>query len=363
MARLRMAVIGVGHLGKEHARILAGMPEVDLVGVADVHLEQAEAIARRCGTRAYGNSWPLLNLVDAATIVVPTLYHHAIACEFLRRGIHLLVEKPLASDQHQAEDLVNLAHEYGAILQVGHIERFNPAFEALQQKPLQPKFIQCERLGPFSGRSTDIGVVLDLMIHDLDLLLALVQAPVQSVEALGASLLGGHEDMVSARLTFANGCVAQVTASRVHPRPSRQMHVWGPEGYAGIDFARRHLTLAQPSRELREHGIDPRRLDAAGLSRFKEQLFGQHLQMQERDCNQGDQLTRELEDFVQSVQAGTRPRVSGEDGLAAVALATWILEGVRNHSWEGRTDGPVGPLELPQPRGLLFEPSRDQAAA
>src|SRR5260370_3292137 len=148
MARLRMAVIGVGHLGKEHARILAGLPDVELVGVADVNPDQAQAVARRCGTRWYSDFWPLLNLVDAATIAAPTIFHHAIAGEFLRRGLPLLVEKPLAATLDEANQLVELANRHGTILQVGHIERFNPAFEELQRRPLQPKFVQCERLAP-----------------------------------------------------------------------------------------------------------------------------------------------------------------------------------------------------------------------
>src|SRR5579864_5465697 len=200
MSRLRVAVIGVGHLGKEHARILSGMPDVELVGVADVNGEQAQAVARRLNTRAFTEPWPLLNLVDAASIVVPTLHHRSVAADFLRRQIPLLVEKPLANNPADAEALVELAEKTGTILQVGHIERFNPAFEELLQRPLQPKFVACERLGPFTGRSADIGVVLDLMIHDLDLLLALVKSPVTGVEAMGMSVFGRHEDVACARL-------------------------------------------------------------------------------------------------------------------------------------------------------------------
>jgi len=219
LSRLRVAVIGVGHLGKEHARILAGMADVELVGVADVNGEQAQAVARRLGTQAFTDYWPLLNLVDAASIVVPTMHHKAVAAEFLRRHIPLLVEKPLAANHAHSRALVELAGQNDTILQVGHIERFNPAFEELQRRPLQPKFVTCERFGPFSGRSTDIGVVLDLMIHDLDLLLALVKSPVAAVEALGISLFGRNEDVANARLLFANGCVAQLSASRASPTP------------------------------------------------------------------------------------------------------------------------------------------------
>jgi predicted dehydrogenase len=363
MTRLRLAVIGVGHLGKEHARILAGLPDVDLVGVADVNAPQAEAVALRCGTRAYPDYRSLLPLVDAAVVVVPTVYHHTVAAEFLRRGIHVLVEKPLAPDPAQAEELVALARLQGVTLQVGHIERFNPAFEQLCRRPLRPKFVACERLGSFTGRSTDIGAVLDLMIHDLDLLLALVRSPVRDAQALGLSVLGGNEDVAQARVVFEDGCVAHLSVSRVSATPSRRMQVWGAEGFACLDFAKKHLTLVQPSDELRRHRLDPRRLDPAGLARLKAELYGRHLQTLELDCQGGDQLTCELQDFLHCVRSGERPRASGEEGRDAVALAGRVLESLRNHPWEGRADGPVGPLHLPAPLGSLFQPAQGGAAA
>ena len=363
MARLRMAVIGVGHLGKEHARILAGLEEVELVGVADVNRDQAEAIARRVGAQAFTEYWPLLNLVDAACIVVPTRQHFAVAAEFLRRQIPVLVEKPLAATLEEAEGLVELAERNRVVLQVGHIERFNPAFEELQSRPLQPKFITCERLGTFSGRSADVGVVMDLMIHDLDLLLALVRAPVRRVEALGVSLFGRHEDVVNARLQFANGCVASVTASRASPAAVRCMQVWAPEGYARVDFAKKALTFVQPSQELRRHGLDPRRLEPAALARLKDDLFGRHLEVLDLDRNQGDQLTRELREFVSSVRREAAPRADGAAGLNAIALASRVLDSLHSHAWDGHAQGPVGPLQLPPPLGPLFTPHRGEAAA
>jgi predicted dehydrogenase len=358
MTRLRLAVVGVGHLGKEHARILAGLPDVELVGVADVNAAQAEAVALRCGTRPFADYRDLLPLVDAAVVVVPTVHHHAVATEFLRRGLPVLVEKPLAADLAQASELVELAQQQEVALQVGHIERFNPAFEELCRRPLRPKFVTCERLGSFTGRSTDIGAVLDLMIHDLDLLLALVGGPVREVQALGLSLLGGHEDAAHARVVFENGCVANLSASRVSAAPLRRMQVWSAEGFACVDFAKKHLTLVQPSDELRR-----RRLDAASLARLKTELYGRHLQTLELDCHGGDQLTRELQDFLHCVRTGERPRASGEDGLEALALATRILESLHAHPWEGHAGGPTGPLHLPAPLGTLFQPAQGGAAA
>src|SRR5262249_53127328 len=222
MERLRLAVVGVGHLGKEHARILAGLSGVELVGVVDARAEQAEVVARRCSTRPFTDHRQLLaESLDAAVIAVPTIHHHAVAADYLRAGVALLVEKPLASTLAQADELVDLARRVGVLLQVGHVERFNPAFEQLSRRPLQPKLVTCQRLSPFSGRSLDIGVVLDLMIHDLDLLLALVSAPVRDVSAVGLSLLSGHEDFAQAYLTFESGCVAHLSASRAHTAPVR----------------------------------------------------------------------------------------------------------------------------------------------
>ncbi len=363
MSRLRMAVVGVGHLGKEHARILAGLDGVELVGVADVNREQAEAVARRLGTRAFTDYRPLLDEVDAACVVVPTSQHGAVATDFLRRGLPVLVEKPLAATVDEAERLVELADQRGAVLQVGHIERFNPAFEELQARPVQPKFITCERLGAFTGRSADVGVVLDLMIHDLDLVLALVRAPVRRVEAVGVSLFGRHEDVAHARLHFASGCVATLTASRASLAPQRSMQVWAPEGYARADFAKRRLTLVQPSDELRRHGLDPGRLEPAALARLKDELFGRHLEVLELDRNQGDQLTRELQEFVRCARGEAKPRADGEAALKALALAARVLDSLRAHAWEGDAQGPVGPLQLPAPQGRLFTPGKGEAAA
>jgi predicted dehydrogenase len=362
MKRLRVAVIGVGHLGKEHARILASLPDVELVGVADVNAEQAQSVARKLGTQAFNDYWPLLNLVDAASIVVPTSLHARVAREFLRRGIPLLVEKPLARTLAEADELVDLSAAHGALLQVGHIERFNPAFESLQGRPLQPKLIRAQRLGPFTGRSTDIGVVLDLMIHDLDLLLALTRSPLRSATALGLSVFGGHEDVANARLEFVNGCVAEVTASRASPTTLRCMQVWAAEGYAELDFAQRRLTLVQASAQVQRHGLDPGRLDPASRARLRDELFGRHLELHTMDGKAQDQLTGELQDFVQSVRTGTPPRVRGTDGRDAIAVAEVILKQIREHAWDGSGDQ-KGPLDLPPPLGLLFPHQVDQDVA
>ncbi|VTU00835.1 udp-n-acetyl-d-glucosamine dehydrogenase : Putative dehydrogenase OS=Singulisphaera acidiphila (strain ATCC BAA-1392 / DSM 18658 / VKM B-2454 / MOB10) GN=Sinac_5599 PE=4 SV=1: GFO_IDH_MocA: GFO_IDH_MocA_C [Gemmataceae bacterium] len=359
MTRLRMAVIGVGHLGQHHARILAGLPDVELVGVADANPEQARAIAAKLGTTPYGDIAPLVGRVDAVSVVTPTVHHHAVASTFLKAGVPVLVEKPVCRTVAEADELIELAARANVPFQVGHIERFNPAFEELSRRPIRPKFIEAERHGPFTGRSVDIGAVLDLMIHDLDLLLSLVGSPVRNVSAVGAAVFGGHEDMVNARLEFENGCVAHVTASRITRHPKRRLRVWAPEGYAGIDFVTRKLTLVQQSEEVREHGLDVTHLDAAAKARLKDEVFGRYLQVLNLDGDRkGDQLTSELKHFIHCVRTGNCPRVNGEDGRNALELAERVLTALRNHQWNGSATGPLGPNGLPEPAGFLFTPMK-----
>lgn len=333
MTRLRMAVIGVGHLGKEHARILAGLPDVELVGVADVNESQAQAVAQKLGTRAFGDYLPLLSQIDAASIVVPTPLHEKVAADFLRRGIPILVEKPLASHRAGADFLVDLADRHQTLLQVGHIERFNPAFEEASRRGLAPWFLRAERLGPFSGRSADTGVILDLMIHDLDLVLALVGRPVETIEAHGIRVFGAHEDIAMARLGFAGGCSATLIASRAHPTAQRTMQVWAAEGLFLLDFAQRRFTAVEPSREVCEHGLDPNRLDGERRSRLREELFERYLPTKSIDGQGQDQLTAELSHFIHCVRTGTQPRVNGAQGRDAIVLAERILACLQINSW------------------------------
>lgn len=354
MGKLRVGVVGVGHLGKEHARILSGMPDVELVGVADVNADQARTIAQRCQTTPFTDFHDLIPLVDAACIVVPTVHHCRTASAFIHAGKAVLVEKPLAPTAFEAEQMVDLAWRQGVIMQVGHIERFNPAFVDLEKRPLQPKFIQAERLGLFTGRALDVGVVLDLMIHDLDLIMALVGSSIQHVEALGVSVFGVHEDLAHARLHFTNGCVATLTASRVARQGRRLMQLFGPEGLAAIDFGQRRVEYLQPTGALRQ--TDVRQLDAAGLAQFRETLFTEAFESRALDLKEGDQLTAELRHFVDCVRQGRTPKVSGADGLAVVALAERVLASLRFHAWEGDPHGHVGPCHLPAAQGRLFMP-------
>jgi predicted dehydrogenase len=349
--RLRAAVVGVGHLGRHHARILAGIEGVELVAVADARREQAEAVAAPLGAEAVVDYRSLLDRVDLVSVAVPTSLHRAVAGAFLERGVATLVEKPLAASLAEAEALVAIARRTGALLQVGHIERYNPAIEAVAASGLRPKFLRAERQGLYTFRSTDVGVVLDLMIHDIDLVLSLVPTPVKTVGAVGVSLFGGHEDVADARVEFEDGCVAHLTASRAARDPRRQMHVWAAEGYASLDFATRQATVITPSEALRAGRLDLDELDLSQPVQVKERLFssGRVFRVDEVPAPPPrEPLALELEDFVRAARTGSRPRVTGEDGLRAMRLADRILASLNAHAWEGRPDGPIGPrLQVP----------------
>lgn len=356
MRRIRIGVVGVGHLGQAHARILAAHPEAHLVGIVDTNTARAENIARQLQTRVFDHHLDLADHVEAVCVVTPTVFHYPVAADLLRRGIATLVEKPLALDLAEADELVDLARRHGALLQVGHIERFNPAYEDLKRRPIRPKYIEVERHGTFTGRSTDIGAVLDLMIHDLDLLLDLIGEPVVEVHALGMTVFGKHEDMATTRLKFAGGCIAHLTASRMSPQPKRKMRIWSAEGYAGLDFCDKRLTLVQPSPQLRAQGLPTRGLPPEERVALAQQVFTRHLQTREI-IHPGlpDQLTCELSSFLECVRTGMEPRVSGEAARDAIALAERILHSLRHHAWDNHPAGPVGPDDLPVPVGALFD--------
>lgn len=343
MTPLRVGVVGVGHLGRHHARVLAATAGVELVGVADSRLEQARAVAAPLGAPATDDYRTLLDRVDAVSVAVPTRLHREVAGAFLERGIPAMVEKPLAGTLDEAEALVELAESRGVVLQVGHIERFNPVLKTLDGHPIRPKFIEAERLGLYTFRSTDIGVVHDLMIHDLDLILSLVDAPAVAVSALGLSVFGGQEDVAKARIWFEDGTVADLTASRVSPQAVRAMRLWGPEGYVSLDFRTREGRVVRPSDRLRRGELDTEGLDVSDPEAVKAHLFGKVLRVDQVQAEGREPLALELEEFVRCVRTGARPTVTGADALRALRLADRVVRGIEAHAWDGAPDGPVGP--------------------
>jgi predicted dehydrogenase len=302
--RLRVAVIGVGHLGQHHARLLAAMDGVELVGVVDTKPGRADEIAAKYGTRAWPVATDLLGRVDAVTIAVPTVSHLATALPFLERGVAALVEKPLASTVADAERLIETAARAQTMLAAGHTERFNPAVVAALPFVADPRFVEVHRLGTFPERSLDIDVIFDLMIHDLDLLLASVRSEVVSIEAVGVNVLTPRTDIANARLRFASGCVANVTASRISRDRVRKVRFFQRESYVSIDYAAQEVEMYK----LAPRGSVP------------------PIQGGKLDVVNDEPLRRELMDFVDAVRNSREPGVTGRAGRDALELATKIAE-------------------------------------
>jgi predicted dehydrogenase len=305
--RLRVAVIGVGYLGRHHARILSALDDVELVAVVDRSDGRAREIAASAGTRALSSPEELAGEVDAVTVAVPTEEHHRVAKPFLERGIGVLVEKPMTRTLDEADDLIATAASAGATLAVGHTERFNPAVTAAMPLVARPGFVEVHRLGTFPERSLDIDVVFDLMIHDIDVLLAAIDEPVVSIEAVGVPVLTGRVDIANARLRFASGCIANVTASRISRDRVRKVRFFQPDAYLSIDYAAQEVerwNLVRP---------------ADGQPRIE----GGRL-----DIVREEPLRIELLDFARATMSGGVPRVTGADGRRSLELAQRITDAI-----------------------------------
>jgi predicted dehydrogenase len=304
-ASIRVAVIGVGHLGRHHARILSELPGARLTAVVDTIEERARAAAEPSGAAVLTDYRALQNNVDAITIAVPTELHRDIAQPFLERGIPVLVEKPMARSLAEADDLLQAARKSNAVLAVGHTERYNPAIAAILPLVSRPRFIEVHRLGAFPDRSLDIDVVFDLMIHDLDVILSLVKSPVSAIEAVGVPVLTTRYDIANARLRFEDGCIANITASRISRERVRKIRFFQQDAYISIDYAAQEV---EGYRLVRRDGARP-------------DIQGGQLPVQREEP-----LKRELADFVGAVREKRAPLVTGEDGRRALALAEAIAE-------------------------------------
>ncbi|MEX2173639.1 MAG: Gfo/Idh/MocA family oxidoreductase [Pirellulaceae bacterium] len=343
MNRVRVAVIGVGHLGKIHARLLKDVPGVELVGVVDPVREARDRAAAELATVAHAEHTSLLGNIDAAIIATPSRLHHAVAADLLEHGVHVLVEKPLTLNIGDADDLIRIAAQRGLVLQVGHVERFNPALAAAQPHLADPKYIEAVRAGAFTCRSTDIGVVLDLMIHDIDVVLSLVRDDLTGVQALGAAVIGPNEDWAQARLTFAGGCVANLSASRVACQPQRWMQVVSHDRLATIDFAARKARLLRPSEAVLAGEIDVNALSPAEKTHLTDNLFTEYLPLEELPIAETNALLEEQKQFVAAIRGEAQVSVSGQDGRRALDVAERILADIALHRWDGTADGPIGP--------------------
>jgi len=302
--KTKVAVIGVGALGQHHARIYSEMEEAELVSVVDADLKRAQEIAQKFHCRADSDLSTLFGKIDAASVVVPTSAHHDVAKALLERGVHLLLEKPISSTLAEADDLIAFAKRSGATLQVGHIEQFNAGLLMLKEHLTHPRFIECHRVSPFSPRGTDVHVILDLMIHDIDIILSLVPSELKEIRAAGSPVLTPQIDIANVRLAFSDGCVANITASRVSQERLRKIRIFQPDTYFSLDYTHQEMKVYR--RRYKEDGSPHITIDS--LSTKKE-----------------EPLKAELTSFLKAVQAGDAPRVSGEDGRRALDVALQIV--------------------------------------
>jgi predicted dehydrogenase len=308
--RLKVGVIGVGYLGRLHAQKLASFPDVRFVGVCDADPARGKAVAQEFSTEHFEDCRRLLAMADAVSIAVPTTDHYPVAIEAMRSGVHVLLEKPITSNLRQARTLVREASTRGLVFQIGHVERFNPAVRQAVSVLSEPRFIECHRLGPFGGRGTDVDVVLDLMIHDLDLILSFVRSPVTRIQAVGVPVISANVDIANARLAFENGCVANVTASRVSARKQRKIRIFQEDAYVSMDFVEHSIQIF---RRTFPHGPQ-------GIPDISGELI---------ETQKGDSLRDEIRAFVDCAREGVPPLVSGREGLAALEVAFRILRGMK----------------------------------
>lgn len=324
---IRTAVVGVGHFGQYHAEKFANLPGSQLVAVADIDESRAAAVAERFSVASVTDFRTLLGTVDAVSIATPPSAHYEIAQTFLENGVHVLVEKPITDDLDQASALIRTANAHQCVLQVGHLERFSSVGRVMRELISEPVYVEAQRIGPFKARAAGVNAVLDLMIHDLDLILAFVKSPIEWVHAVGAPVLSAAEDIASSRIQFANGCVANVTTSRVSLRTERRMRIFQRDSYMTIDFLKRSIKI------IRKGNGDAA---LAGIS---------DLQIEEADYGNVDALEQEIAAFLHSVRTGEPPLVSGEDGWRALEAALMITRSLKAY-WQTiqdrtRTQDPV----------------------
>lgn len=327
----RIGVIGTGHIGRLHARILSEVAPGEFCCVYDANAEAARDVARSYGIKAAASLEEFIKSVDAATLATPTPFHFSIGKQLLEAGRHVLVEKPITETTEDAHSLVALAKKHRLALQVGHVERFNPVLSALESRLHQPRFIESHRLSPYPNRSTEIGVVLDLMIHDIEIILHLVRSPVLSVDAVGVPVLSSSEDIANARLRFENGCVANLTVSRVSPERMRKIRVFQEDCYLSLDYMKQEGFVYRMAEDHRKESSLLAKLFASGDTTIVSEFAGRKILREPVPIEKGESLKRELADFVRCAKAGAEPKVSGREGTAALELALDITQRIQDH--------------------------------
>jgi predicted dehydrogenase len=335
-APIHIAVFGTGSLGKEHARLyadLAAAGRIQFAGIYDTNPDTAKKFADKYHTRAFPTADEAIANSTAASIVTPTHTHFDIAKKLLQAGKHVLVEKPMTDNADQAAELVHLAQQHNLILQVGHVERFNPVLKYLESVATEPRFIEAHRLSPYPARSTDIGVALDLMIHDLDIVLAFVKSPVTSVDAVGINVLSKSEDIANARIRFANGCVANLTASRVSPERMRKVRVFSSgahPAYVSLDYRAQEGYIYRIARDDEEESSLLKKLLAAKDSTIVSEFGGKRIVREPAPIEKEEPLKLELQNFIDSIQARQAPKVTGAQAKHALDLAFEITRQIRD---------------------------------
>ena len=328
--QIPVAVIGCGRMGKLHARVYSQMPQVKLVGVYDANFDAADAAASQYGTVAYKTIEELVHQVKAVTIATPTTFHYASAESFIRNGVACLIEKPLAKDSIEARKIVDLAKKHNSVVQVGHIERFNPVVRAMSEINIAPRFMEVTRVSPFSFRSIDVGVVLDMMIHDIDIVLRLARSTVKSVSAVGVSVVGETEDICNARVEFENGCVANITASRLALKTERKLRAFAEDAYVSIDYQKKYGIVVRKGENVQQLRDVMQKVKAGEIDDLSQINYTELVDIQELQIDDVEPLRAQLDAFIDAANRKSQPVVSAEDGLAAVMLAERIVAAMPN---------------------------------
>jgi predicted dehydrogenase len=333
MIKLRTAVVGAGKMGAIHSKVYSQLNESELVAVVDVQKDKADTLAGQYGCQSFTDIEALIDKVDAVTISAPTVNHLALAKGFIENNIAVMIEKPLAASVAQAREIVDLAKKHNTIVAVGHSERCNPVVQAMKRLDIEPRFIEANRISPYSFRSTDIGVVMDVMIHDIDIILSLAASGIKKIDAVGVNVIGDHEDICNARIVFENNCVANITASRVALKTERKVRVFSSQAYLSLDYLKKEGVIIKAAENvdivkwIQQH--QARDFDFADVN------WPDLLHIEQLDIEDAEPLRIEQQSFLKAVSGKqARPEVTAEDGLAAMECAEMVLASIKEHKWE-----------------------------
>ena len=331
--KLKSAVIGAGHMGRHHCRIYSELDDVELIAVVDSDINRARQFAEKYNCQPATSIDEIIDKIDIASVAVPTIHHLSTAESLITKGKAVLIEKPLAADSRQAHKILELAEQHNVIVQVGHTERFNPVVQALSRLKVQPRFIETHRISPFTFRSADIGVVFDMMIHDIDIVLSLTRRKIVAVEAVGVAVLGKNEDIANARLTFDDGCVANLTASRLALKTERKIRVFSSQAYISLDYQKKSGIAIKKDANIdilniaREKGLE-------NLAQLAGSDYSKLVKVEPLMITDEEPLKAEIVDFINAVRDNTQPQVPVSEGVTAVETAERIVASIDKHNWK-----------------------------